>query len=78
MFSDEIESTLDYLIKDKKHTKLSLLVHPYLASYFTKGFISIQVKWFLKYKKWITVSAVSGNQLVEYSFLDKKNKKIRI
>ena len=78
MFSDEIESTLDYLIKDKKHAKLSLLVHPYLASYFTKGIMSIQVKWFLKYKKWITVSAVSGNQLVEYSFLDGKHKKINI
>jgi ribonuclease G len=78
MFSDEIESTLDYLIKDKKHGKLSLLVHPYLASYFTKGIVSIQVKWFLKYKKWITVSAVSGNQLVEYSFLDGNHKKINI
>jgi ribonuclease G len=78
MFSDEIENTLDFLIMDKKHTKLSLLAHPYLAAYFTKGIISKQVKWFMKYKKWVSVEAVSGNQLVEYSFLDKNHKKIRI
>jgi len=78
MFSDEIENTLDYLIMDKKYDKLSLLVHPYLASYFTKGIMSIRFKWFLKYKKWISVEPVSANQLVEYSFLDKNHKKIKI
>jgi len=78
MFSDEIENTLDYLIMDKKHDKLSLLVHPYLAAYFTKGLMSVRFKWFLKYKKWISVEPVSANQLVEYSFLDKSHKKINI
>ena len=53
-------------------------VHPYLASYFTKGIMSIRFKWFLKYKKWISVEPVSANQLVEYSFLDKNHKKIKI
>lgn len=78
MFSDEIESTLDYLIIDKKEPKISLLVHPYLETYFTKGLFSKRFKWFLKYKKWISVEAVSANQLVEYSFLDKDHKKIVI
>lgn len=78
MFSDEIESTLDYLIVDKKEPKISLLVHPYLETYFTKGLFSKRFKWFLKYKKWISVESVSANQLVEYSFLDKNHKKIVI
>ena len=78
MFSDEIESTLDYLILDKKEPKLSLLVHPYLEAYFTKGLFSRRFKWFLKYKKWISVESVSANALVEYSFLDKNHKKINI
>ena len=78
MFSDEIESTLDYLIVDKKEPKLSLLVHPYLETYFTKGLFSRRFKWFLKYKKWVSVESVSANQLVEYSFLDKNHKKIVI
>jgi ribonuclease G len=78
MFTDEIESTLDYLIVDKNYTKLSLLVHPYLESYFTKGLFSKRFKWFMKYKKWVSVESVSANQLVEYSFLDKNHKKIKI
>lgn len=78
MFSDEIESTLDYLIKDKGEPKLTLQVHPYLESYFTKGLMSRRFKWFLKYKKWINVEAVSASQLVEYAFLDKNNEKITI
>lgn len=76
MFTDEIEATLDQLIKKKKPKKLTLLVHPYIESYFTKGLISRQVKWFLKYKKWISVKPASANHFFEYSFLDNKNKKI--
>jgi ribonuclease G len=78
MFADEIENTLDYLLIDKKEPKVTLLVHPYLESYFTKGLFSRRFKWFLKYKKWITVKATTENNLVEYHFLDKNNNKIII
>lgn len=76
MFTDEIESSLDQLITKKSPKKLTLVVHPYIESYFTKGIISRQVKWFFKYKKWISVKAASANHFFEYSFLDNKNKKI--
>lgn len=78
MFADEIESTIDFLMLDKKESKITLLVHPYLAAFFTKGLISKQLKWFFKYKKWIPVKSVSANHLVEYSFLDKNDNKIVI
>ncbi len=78
MFSDEIETTLEYLINDKKEPKITLLVHPYLEAFFTKGLFSKRFKWFLKYKKWITVKSTTANHLVEYSFLDKNNEKIVI
>lgn len=78
MFTDEIESNIDYLITNKNESKLTLLVHPYIESYFTKGLISRQVKWFFKYKKWISVKPVNANTFFEYSFLNKKNKKIKL
>ena len=78
MFTDEIESKLDHLIVNKNQTKLTLLVHPYIESYFRNGLISKQVKWFFKYKKWVSVKPVSANTFFEYSFLDKDNKKIVI
>lgn len=78
MFSDEIENTLKFLILDKKEKKVTLKVHPYLESYFKKGLMSRQVKWFLKYKKWVPVHADSSNQLLEYRFLNGKGEQIEI
>ncbi|MFD1553017.1 ribonuclease E/G [Putridiphycobacter roseus] len=76
MFTDEIESALDHLILSGKYKKLTLLAHPYIASFFTNGIISKQVKWFFKYKKWISVKPVNANTFFEFSFLDKDNNKI--
>ena len=76
MFTDEIESALDHLMLSGKYKKLTLLVHPYIASFFTNGIISKQVKWFFKYKKWVSVKAANANTFFEFSFLDKQNKKI--
>jgi len=78
MFTDEIESTLDYIIANKKETKLTLLVHPYIESYFTKGLFSKRFGWFMKYKKWISVKPVSANTFFEYAFLNKDNQKINV
>ncbi len=78
LFADEIENTLSYLIDDKKVEKLSLEVHPYIESHFKRGLISKQVKWFLKYKKWIPVTGITNFHLLQYAFKNKKGKKIKI
>lgn len=78
LYADEIESKLKYLMEERKESGLTLLVHPYLASYFTSGIYSRQVKWFLKYKKWIKVSAITANNLLQYSFVNKKNEEIAL
>jgi len=78
MFTDEIVSSLDFIMTQKKAKKLTLIVHPYIESYFTKGIISRQVKWFFKYKKWVTVKPASANNFFEFSFLDENNKKINV
>lgn len=78
MFADEIESALSYLLLDKKEKKVSLHVHPYLASYFKTGFISKRRKWFLKYKKKVKVIADNNMPLLEYKFFDHKNDPIAI
>ena len=70
MFTDEIESSLDFVLTKKNKKKITLLVHPYIESYFTKGIISRQVKWFFKYKKWVSVKAASANNFFEFSLKD--------
>ena len=78
LFAEEIENNLNYLMSDRKLSGISLLVHPYLEAYFTKGIISKQMKWFFKYKKWIPVRAVTAQHLLEYSFVDKNNEMITL
>jgi ribonuclease G len=76
LFAEEIENNLQYLLEDKKEAKLTLLVHPYLEAYFKKGILSRQMKWYIKYKKWVSVRAVVANQLLEYSFHNSDNEEI--
>jgi len=70
LYAEEIESNLEYLIEKMKVKKLSLRVHPYLESYFKKGVVSRQMKWWLKHKKWVSIQPDSSNHLLEYSFID--------
>jgi len=76
LFAEEIESTLEYLIKQNPKTSVELSVHPYLEAFFTKGILSKQRRWFFKYKKWISVNGLSSYKLLEYSFTDKNKEKI--
>lgn len=76
LFSDEIESNLHFLLEDRREKDVALLVHPYLEAFFKKGLISKQVKWFLKYKKWVPVRGIAANHLLQYSFVNKNNEEI--
>lgn len=78
LFSEEIENNLKYLIETKKEKDLVLHVHPYLEAFFKKGMVSKQVKWWLKYKKWIPVRGNSSNHLLQYSFVNKKNEDVTL
>jgi ribonuclease G len=78
LFAEEIENNLSYLLGSKKMSGVTLNVHPYLEAYFKKGFISKQMKWLLKYKKWVPVRGNSANHLLQYSFVNKKKEEITL
>ena len=62
----------------KKDVKgISLHVHTFIASHLTKGLKSIQVQWFLKYKKWIKIIPRDAFPYLKYQFNDKDDKLIR-
>ena len=46
--------------------RLYLHVHPFVEAYLTKGISSIQMKWFLKYKKWVTIIPRDRFKYLEY------------
>ena len=78
LYAEEIESNLNFLILDRNLKNVTLLVHPYLEAYFKNGLISRQLKWFFKYKKWVSIRAVTDYHLLQYSFVDKENEEITL
>ncbi|MEN9699729.1 MAG: hypothetical protein RLZZ301_927 [Bacteroidota bacterium] len=78
LFAEEIENNLSYLLTDRGVSGLTLLVHPYLEAFFKKGLLSRQVRWFLKYKKWVPVRGVTAHHLLQYTFVDKNNDEITL
>ncbi len=78
LFAEEIENNLSYLLGDRKENHVTLLVHPYLEAYFKNGLISRQLKWFIKYKKWVPVRGITAHHLLQYSFVNKQNEEITL
>jgi len=46
------------------------MVHPFVEAYLKKGMNSIQRKWFMKHKKWVSVKGTAKFQLLQYQFED--------
>ena len=68
--ADDIENMLAHLLVDQNEKNITLVLHPYLYSYFTRGVKSVRFKWFMKYHKWVKLVEDSSLALTEYRFLN--------
>ncbi|CAE7530396.1 rne [Symbiodinium microadriaticum] len=75
---DEIQNKLRYLIKQMNQKKLTLVCHPFVQAYLTKGFYSIQRKWYTNYNRWVTVKKSDAYAFLEYRFFDAKGEEIHL
>ena len=57
--------------------KIFLHVHPFVEAYLTKSLMSIQVKWFLKYKKWVTIIPRDSFKYLEYKLINSKKEELQ-
>ena len=73
LITDQIKEAIETA---DKTNGLILQVHPFIEAYFKKGFISRQIKWFLKYKKWITIEGKTSKHLLYFKLLNKKGEEI--
>ncbi|WGH25259.1 MAG: ribonuclease E/G [Candidatus Shikimatogenerans bostrichidophilus] len=64
----------NYYIIKKNRNRIYLYVHPFIATYLKYGFFSYRLKWYFKYNKWISISSIYSFNILEYKFLDIKNK----
>ncbi len=73
LISEQIEKQLQYLASIKKVQNLTLLLHPYLYAYFTKGLLSKQWRWYFHYKQWINIVQDQNIPITTYQFINAKN-----
>lgn len=75
MVTDLIEKDLDF-IASANNGKLSIAVHPFIYTYFTKGFYSKRASWLFKYHRWINLIKDSSLGITEYIFTDGNGQQI--
>ena len=63
-------------IMAKEKGKLFLHVHPFIEAFLTKGLMSIQMKWFLKYKKWVTIIPRDSFKYLEFRLYNSDKKEL--
>ena len=77
ILEDEIEKNLSYLAM-QKHNDLTIVVHPIIEAYLTKGFITRRRKWSWKYKIKLGIKANNAYHLTEFRFFDQNEEEIKL
>lgn len=76
---DEIENDLKYLVQEQNEKNLTIIVHPFVHSYLTKGFFLSRIKkWERTYKSKIKLLEDTNFSLLEYQFLNANKDAIKL
>ena len=67
MVAEQIEVRLEEVMNDRKG-KVTLLVHPFLEAFLTRGFYSKRVQWMMKYKKSIKIKSEEQFGITHFEF----------
>lgn len=72
---ERMEEIIRNMIQKEKG-KLYLHVHPFVEAYLTKGIMSIQTKWYLKFKKWVTIIPRDSFKYLEFRLYNAKKEEL--
>jgi len=72
LFTDQLESKIDYLVNKLNIKEFTLHLHPYVDAYISKGLISMKWKWKRKFGSGCKVIASQRLGFLQYKFYDKK------
>ncbi len=76
--AEMIETKLEYVLTKQNESGLTLITHPYLHAFFTAGFISKRMRWWLDYRKWIKIEKDSSLAITEFHFKNKLGQNIEL
>lgn len=78
LLTDDIERDLEFVMQSRPKAPLYLRVHPYIEAFLKRGWPSRQMRWFMKYNKWIRIVAHSDYPLSDYKFFEGNDDEIRM
>jgi ribonuclease G len=78
LLTDEIENNINRLLLEQNEKYLKMTTHPFIHAYLTRGFPSLRMKWYFKYKKWVHIQPVSTHHYLEYYFFNRNEEEIKI
>ena len=70
LFTDNLERKIDCLTNKHHIKKFTLHVHPYVAAYIKKGFISLLLQWKMKYALRLKIIPDQSLAFMEFKFYD--------
>ncbi len=76
LFTDTLESKIDYLVNKLKIKKFKLHIHPYIAAFVNQGIFSLRRKWQMKYGFGIKIIPDQSLAFLEYKFYDSQKEEI--
>ena len=71
LFTDTLETKIEYIVKTLGVKKFQLYVHPYVHAYINQGIPSIKMKWTLKYGLGLRIIPSQSLAFLQYEFKDK-------
>jgi ribonuclease G len=75
---EEIERELHKVLVNQNHSKITLVVHPFIESYLKQGFVSKNWKWMMKYKKVISIKSDINCAITDFQLIDKNGGEIKL
>ena len=78
LLTDDIERALNFIMESRPGAKLKLKVHPFIAAYLQRGFPSLQMKWTMKYVRWLKIQPDNDFPITSFKFYDKDDEEIKL
>ena len=78
LLTDEIDRDLNLIMEAQPKAKLKLRLHPYAAAYLRKGMPSQQMKWYMKYYRWMKIIPDADYPITSYRFFDQNDDEVRL
>ena len=76
LFTDTLESKIDYLVRKLKVKRFDLHIHPYVAAYVNQGIPSLAIRWRMKYGLGFRIVPNQSLGLLQYTFYDSRHNEI--